>query len=507
MQYHHGGRGHDHRPGRRVLPDPIPVKLAGRPGLDRPAWPADQEVAVSDRHFFNGRLPVPRSRHSDGAASHLFGGVAQRLMTSRQVRQNIISLVGLIDAPVLNQAGDEVGRLADLVAQVHGNTDPYPALTGIVVRVGRRRAFLDASAIDKVERRSVTLRTARMDLREFQRREGEVLLLRDILDHQLVDTDEVQVIRAADLYLAQVGDQVRLVGVDVSLQTLLRRLGPKRFRWHPTPDRVIDWAAVESFGEDSPEEPAAMKLRTPSSALRRLRPAELADVLEGLGRSGRKELLASLDHDLAADALEEMEPDELTALLREMEPTQAAELVARMEPDEAVDALRDLPGAEQAQLLAHMPEATQRELARLLGYPEDEAGGVMTTVLATATPEETVAAVRKRLRKLAKHQTEIDSVAVVDAKGRVIGDVSAFDLLVNDGEKPLSDLIDPGDPPVTLRTDADIDTVATEMVESRRSSLLVVDDKGRPLGRILSDDVLDALVPGHGRLHFPRLLR
>jgi CBS domain-containing protein len=490
-----------------MLPVPIPSTLAGRPRVDHPAWPVDQEVAVSNRHFFNGRRPGPRSRNGDGAASHLFGNYSQRLMTSRQVRQNIVSLVGLIDAPVLNQSGEEVGRLVDMVAQVHGNTDAYPALTGIVVRVGRRRAFLDASAIDRVERRSVILRTARMDLREFQRREGEVLLHRDILDHQLVDTDEVQVIRPADLYLAQVGDRVRLVGVDVSLQTLLRRLGPKRFRWHPTPDRVIDWAAIESFGADSPEAPAAVRLREPHSALHRLRPAELADVLEELERPGRKELLASLDHDLAADVLEEMQPDELTALLREMEPAQAAELVARMEPDEAVDALRDLPGAEQAQLLARMPADTERELARLLGYPEDEAGGVMTTVLATATPDETVAAVRKRLRKLAKHQTEIDSVAVVDAKRRVIGDVSAFDLLVNDGDKLLSDLIDPDNPPVTLRPDADLDVVATEMVESRRSSLLVVDGQGRPLGRILSDDVLDALVPGHGRLHFPRLLR
>ena len=461
---------------------------------------------MSDWHFFSGRLPGPRSRNGNGGP-HLFAGHSQRLMTSRLVRQNIISLVGLIGCPVLNQSGEEVGRLVDLVAQVHGGSDAYPALTGIVVRVGRRQAFLDAAAIDHVDRRSVTLRTARLDLREFQRRDGEVLLHRDILDHQLVDTDEVQVIRAADLYLAQVGGQVRLVGVDVSLQTLLRRLGPKRFRWHPTPDRVIDWAAVESFGADSPEDPAAMKLRAPHSALRRLRPAELADVLEELGRPGRKELLASLDHDLAADVLEEMEPHELTALLREMEPAQAAELVARMEPDEAVNALRDLPADEQAHLLARMPAATQRELARLLGYPEDEAGGVMTTVLCCASPEETVAEVRKRLRKLAKHQTEIDSVAVVNAKGRLIGDVSAFDLLVNDGEKPLSDLIDPDNPPVTLRPDAGMDMVATEMVESRRSSLLVVDDKGKPLGRILSDDVLDALVPGHGRLHFTRLLQ
>jgi CBS domain-containing protein len=461
---------------------------------------------VSDRRFFS-RPPAAarRARNgNDGAPGHLFGAYSQRLMTSRQVRQNIISLVGLVGAPVLNQSGEEVGHLVDLVARVH-NGDDYPAVTGIVVRVGRRRAYLDAAAIHHIDRRSVTLRTARLDLREFHRRESEVLLARDILDHQLVDTDEVQVIRAADLYLAQVGDKVRLVGVDVSIQTLLRRLGPKRFRWHPTPDRVIDWAAVESFGEDSPEEPAAMKLRTPSSALRRLRPAELADVLEGLGRPGRQELLASLDHDLAADALEEMELDELAALLREMEPAKAADLVARMEPDEAAEALRELPKDEQTQLLAQMPSATQRELARLLGYPADEAGGVMTTVLALAKPEETVEEVRKRLVKLAKHETEIDSVAVLDAEGRVVGDVSAFDLLINKASKQLANIIDPENPPVTLRPDADLDEVATEMVESRRSSLLVVDDDGKPLGRILSDDILDALVPGHGRLHFPRL--
>jgi CBS domain-containing protein len=463
---------------------------------------------VSDRHFLSRPRGAARRAQDghDGAAAHLFGGVSQRLMTSRQVRQNIISLVGLDGCPVLNHLGDEVGHLVDVVARVGGGED-YPAVTGIVVRVGRRRAYLDAAAIDRVDRRSVTLRTARMDLREFQRREGEVLLSRDILDHQLVDTEQIQVIRAADLYLAQVGDQVRLVGVDVSLQTLLRRLGPKRFRWHPTPDRVIDWASIESFGEDSPEEPAAVKLRAPNAALRRLRPAELADVLEALGRPGRKELLASLDHDLAADALEEMEPDELTALLREMEPAQAADLVARMEPDEAAEALRELPTDEQAQLLARMPPATQRELARLLGYPADEAGGVMTTVIACASPGETVEEVRKRLVKLAKHQTEIDSVAVLDAEGRVIGDVSAFDLLVNKAGKALADVIDPENPPVTLRPDADLDTVATEMVESRRSSLLVVDDEGKPLGRILADDILDALVPGHGRLHFPRLLQ
>jgi CBS domain-containing protein len=463
---------------------------------------------VTDRRFLASRaFSPPRSREGrNGTLNHRFGGYTQRLSMLRQVRQDIISLAGLTGRPVLNQSGEEVGHLVDLVARVH-NGDPYPPITGMVIRIGRRRAYLDASAIVKIERKSVTLRTARFDLREFQRREGEVLLARDILDHQLVDTDEVQVIRAADLYLAQVGDQVRLVGVDVSLQTLLRRLGPKRFRWRPTPDRVIDWAAIESFGADSPEVPAAVKLRTSHSNLRHLRPSELADVLEGLGRPGRRELLASLDNELAADALEEMESDELTALLREVEPAQAADLLAKMEPDEAAEALRCLPGDEQTQLLARMPVVTQRELARLLGYPGDEAGGVMTTVLACARPEETVEEVRRRLADQAQHQTEIDSVAVLDADGRLAGDISAFDLLVSAGGTRMTGLIDPDDPPVTLRPDDSVDQVATALIESRRSSLLVVDDDGRPLGRILADDVLDALVPGPGRLHFPRLLQ
>lgn len=459
---------------------------------------------MSDRHIFDGRrLPSPLPLRRGGGA---FGRSAQRLTATRQVRQNIISLAGLVGRPVLNQAGDEVGHLVDLVAKVHGGDD-YPAVTGIVVRVGRRRTFLDASAVDRVERRSVTLRSARMDLREFQRREGEVLLARDILDHQLVDTDEVQVIRAADLYLAQVGDRVRLVGVDVGLHSLIRRLGPWRWRWRPTPDRVIDWAAIESFGAEAGTAPAAVRLRTSHAALRRLRPAELADVLEGLGRPGRREVLASLDHEVAADALEEMEQEELTTLLREMDPAQAARLVAEMEPDEAVDALRGLPADEQGRLLAQMPQQTQRELARLLGYPGDEAGGFMTTVLARAGPEETVAQVRGRLAEQLEHRTEIDSVAVLDAEGRLIGDIPTFDLLVSDGAARLADLLDPEVPPIALRPDDDIQTVATQMVESRRTSLLVLDEDGRPLGRILSDDVLDALMPEQGRLHFLRFLQ
>ena len=151
---------------------------------------------MSDRFFLNHRDPARRRRRDHTPLARLMQP-SERTITSRQLRQDIVSLAGLIGRPVLNQAGDEVGRVADLLAKVHGG-ETYPLVTGLVMRVGRRRAFLDASAIDRLHRRSVTLRTARLDLREFQRRDGEVELARDILDHQLVDTDEIQVIRAAD---------------------------------------------------------------------------------------------------------------------------------------------------------------------------------------------------------------------------------------------------------------------------------------------------------------------
>jgi len=425
---------------------------------------------------------------------------SRRILATRAVRDAIVSLAGLVGRPVRNQAGAEIGRLVDVVVRMT-EAEQYPPVTGLVVKVGRRVAFIDGSVIERLSHGEIVLRSARLDLRDFERREGEVTLARDVLDHQLVDVDGVQVVRASDLYLAEALGGIRLVGVDVSLQSLVRRLGPARWRTRPTPEKVIDWAAIQPFGDSVRE----VRLRTSHGGLRRLRPGELADLLEDLGRPARQELLAALEPEVAADALEEMEPDELGALLREAEPEKAAALVASMEPDEAVDALRELPRDDREELLEHMPEHTASHLEELLGYPGDQAGGFMTTVLALARPDEQVNAVARRLAELSDHRSEVDAVAVVDEDGRLLGDLTLFDLVVARPDATLGELL--GDEhPVTVRPDAAVDEVAAQLAESRRSSLLVVDEEYRPMGRILADDVVDALM-GRGRLHFPRLLQ
>ncbi|MGW1287457.1 CBS domain-containing protein, partial [Streptomyces sp. NPDC002586] len=150
------------------------------------------------------------------------------------------------------------------------------------------------------------------------------------------------------------------------------------------------------------------------------------------------------------------------------------------------------------------------ELRRLLAHREGTAGGAMTTLLITAGRDETVAQVRARLAEQAEHRTEIDAVAVVDEQGRLVTDIALFDLAVAEDTTPVADLVawrTQFGPPVTVRPDTALTAAADELVAARASSLLVVDDTDRPLGRILADDLLDNLLPERGRLHFRRFLQ
>jgi CBS domain-containing protein len=426
---------------------------------------------------------------------------SERLTTLRHVQSVLVSLAGLIGRPVLNQAGDEIGRVVDVVVRRDGD-QLYPPVTGLVVRVGRRRAWLPIEVVEEFRRDLIRLRTARVDLRDFTRRHGETELARDVVDHQLIDSDGARVVRASDLYVARVAGVVQLVGVDVGFGSIVRRLGPARYRVRATPEKVIDWACITSFG--SQRGPGGA-LQASERGLQRLRPGELADLLEDLGRAQRQELLAQLSPERAADALEEMQLEELVALLRESGTADAAELLGRMEPDEAADGLRELSTGEREKLMAAMPTEARERVALLLGYGERTAGGVMTTLLMVATRTETIVQVRERLRAHRGHGEDLAGIVVVDDEGRLLDDVTMTELFLADPGLTVHELIGPPWP-VTVTPQTNLAQIAERLVESRHSSVVVVDEQQRPVGRILADDVLDVLLPDRARFRFPRWL-
>ena len=428
----------------------------------------------------------------------------QRLLAVRSVRDSLISLAGLVGSPVRNPTGDPIGRVADVVARWDG-TEAYPAVTGLVVKIGGRRAFVSMDQVRSVSRAGVEMQSARLDLLEFARREGEVLLATDVLDHQLVDVDGVQVIRSADLYLAwtpgSAGQVLRLVGVDVSGQTLLRRLGPKRWRTVPTPERVIDWATIRPFGSEVP----TVALTASLDEVRRLRPGELADLLEDLGRDARQEPWpASSPRPRRTRSRRWIQKSSAPCFARHLWKTPPPSSRV-MEPDEAVDALRDLEEDARDEILEHMDPEQRELLDELLDYEEDRAGGFMTTQLVVASPDEAVRQVRRRLRKDRRHAGDIDGIVVVDSDGLSIGDIPLFEFAIATNDSPVAGLLPEGEA-VSVPVDAGITEVAERLVDTRRSSVVVVDGQNRPVGRILADDLVDALMPERGRRRFPRFL-
>lgn len=403
----------------------------------------------------------------------------------------------LVGRAVENAAGDEIGRVVDLVVRETGDAG-YPKIAGLLLKVGRRRSFVEGDQIERLDGERVRLVSARLVLDEFVRRPGEVLLVADVLDHQLVDVGGVRVVRAADLYLAPLSGAWHLVAVDVGLGALVRRMRPSRggrARTRVKPDRVLDWAAVQPLTGPSD---GPLRLRGPAAELHTLRPGQLADLLAELGREERSVLLEQLADEAAADALEEAEPEHVVALLHELAPERATAVLSVMEPDEAVEALRDLDPEDREVLLAGMNAEVADQLHQLLAYRPDTAGGVMTTTIVTVDQSTSVDDVRALLRDEVSHGGEVDAVIVIDDDGVLVDDVTAFELLVAWPEQTMSDLC--GAPfPVAVAVDAPLEETIEQFIEVRGASIVVVDDANRPLGRIHADDLVDALFRRKGR--------
>jgi len=402
----------------------------------------------------------------------------------------LVSVAALVGRPVRAQDGSLVGRLADVVVRAEA---VHPRVAGFVVRIGHRSCWLHAEDVAGVEQGRIELANSRFDLVDVQRRSGEIQLVADVIDHQLLDVSGVRVVRASDLYLGRTLGQWHLVGADVSWKTFVRRALPGRPKRTPTPGQVLDWAVVHSLAVSE----GSFRLNRTQEGLRLLNPGELADLLDDLGRSERRELLQHLDLDSAADTLEVLDDDDAVALLRDGTPERAAAILSHMELDEAVDALRDLDTDEREQILASMAPRPLGALRSLLAYDEDTAGGIMTSDLITIPIDASAGRAISEITAARSRPDQVGFVVVIDGEGHPVGEISAAQLLGVHPELPVAQVI--STPPATIAADAGMDEVVEAVVDHRGSGLLVVDELGMPLGRILADDLIDVLAREHDR--------
>jgi CBS domain-containing protein/sporulation protein YlmC with PRC-barrel domain len=412
-------------------------------------------------------------------------GRGNLVITRKSVRDSLVSVAALIGCQVQDPNGKSIGKLVDIVVR-HGE-ETYPPVSGLIVKVANRKSFINGARISKLTQKEITLSSTRINLENYQRRPGESLLDADVLDHQIVDVDGLQVVRSSDLYLAPLDKEIRVVGVDISFVSFLRRLFPGSIARRPTPEHVLDWAMVASLTDST----GVVRTSSSKSALSQLRPADIADLIEDLAGREQGALIEMLDPDLAADALEEMEDDELESLLRGLPAERSAQLLARMEPDESAEVLRDLDEEHRESILSAMEKGIAKQLRVLVSFDEDLAGGIMTTHLLIVKETDTVASALKLLVEN-KERDSSDGVVVVDAKGQLIDHIQTVELIAAKSTSIVLDLV--AKPfPTSVQIDTPIAEVVEEFSNNRGSSIIVVDEKNKPIGRILSDDLVDAL--------------
>ncbi|MGO8883101.1 MAG: magnesium transporter MgtE N-terminal domain-containing protein [Streptosporangiaceae bacterium] len=399
-----------------------------------------------------------------------------------------LHLSELLRRPITDKGGESIGRVSDVIVRLRGAE--LPLVTGLVASVGGgREVYVPIEQVSSFDGEVLKLTSAKLDLRQFERREGEVLLRADVLGHRLIDVETAQLIKAADLELIQQGSDWVLAGVDT------HRRGRRLFgRSAADTERHTyrEWGKFEPLiGHTS-----SALLRGPFGRIRRLKPAQIADLLEEASKEEETEILGQVhaDPELEADVFEELDEDLATRLLGARTDAEIAEVLSRMRADDAADAISELPQRRRQPVLDLLPPGQRTKVLTLMGFNPTSAGGLMGVDF-VALPGESL--VRDALDLVARSDNlqpeALTSVHALDERGRLCGVARLVALVQADQFTKLSDIYD--DDPVRVGADTDVVDVAVLMSDYNLITIPVVDEQRKMMGVITVDDVLEATLP------------
>lgn len=407
----------------------------------------------------------------------------------------------ILGRSIFDAEGEKIAVIKDVM--VRYGEEEYPPVVGLVARYRRRNFFMPRESLSKLSKNGAKMNSGVLDLRPFMRREGEVLLAKDVLDNQLIDVDGKRVVRVNDVQIIEVAGEWRVSGADVSLQGFLRRLMPTGFYGNNRPVEVIDWADVGYLATD--KKSVAVKLKSSKDKLSRLHPVEIAQLAETLSPIHRTEIVESLDNETAAETLEEMSTENQARILEDMDEERAADILEEMSPDDAVDVLGEMDEDKAHELFNLMEGEERADVAELLPYENDTAGGLMTTEFITFPKDLTVSQAIARLREMAETPAMIYYLYVVEKEDswKLEGLISLRSLILADPTLPLAEVMREQ---FQFAHPNDLaEQVARTIAEYNLLALPVVDDEGDIAGIVTVDDAMEILLPKNLNKSLPRL--
>lgn len=417
----------------------------------------------------------------------------------------MIYLSNLLNQKVWDAFGHIVGQVEDFL--VSHTDQAMPPIDAILLKNPKSDVRLVDGAHIATLWPSITLNVNMRELKAYKPHGHELHLKERVLDQQIVDTEGKRLVRVNDVVIARKNQQYLVTGVDTGMRGLLRRLGldvpskffAKLFKIKLT-SQIIAWEDVASIEHDDP-----LRLKVSQERLVQMEPVDIAAILDSLDHHTSKAILQGFDDELLADTLEQSSFEVQQAVLAAMEPERAADVLEVMDPDEAADLLADLDDEQSEQLLSLMTDEDEEEMRRLLAYPEDTAGGIMTTEFAWVPTEYTVEMALNHLRtsEEAKEDEFMYYLYILDSNERLEGVVSLRDLVTAPLDKPLEDWAD--DDVVHVEPHTHQNETAYLVAKYDLMAIPVIEpETHKMLGIVTVDDALDTVLPTAWKKRLPR---
>ncbi len=408
----------------------------------------------------------------------------------------------IIGRRVTDLDGLVVGKLKDVIVRPWADF-PHPLIEAVVVDEKEGQKTLPFSAVAALLAPVIPLKYRCDELPSFEPKNEDILLSRDVLDQQIIDTDGARVVRVNDVELTRVNGSIYVSNVDISWLGILRRLGMVAMAHllaSHMKQKGISWDDVELLRRDQ-----STQLRVSTEKLRELHPADLAEIVSDLNKLESGQLLDKLDVPHLADTLEEVEPEFQAELIEHMSDEKVADVLEEMEPDEAADLLGDMSKERKEGLLALMEKDEADDVRKLLAYPEDSAGGIMTTEYAAVRADLPAADAINALRGMADKVETMFYVYVTDEEDHLIGAFSLNTLIFARPGTPVKEFM--AKRVISVNLTDDQETVAQTVAKYDLVAIPVVDDLNRLHGIVTADDALDKVIPTAWKKRLPRFYR
>lgn len=426
----------------------------------------------------------------------------------RKTTEEFFYLSDILDRPVVDRTGEPLGRLLDIGL---AGGEVYPRAVTYYIKTGWFSPVplaVPAPAFAALPDRPLRLTVDTAAMQPTSRRlETEILLRREILDQQIVDTDGARVVRVNDIHLLSArGGEIYAVHVDIGFRGLIRRLGwsaslrfldalGKARRGLMVEDRFISWRYVVPLRSESL--PHDLRLNLNQTQLAGLHPAELAEIMEELDRFEGPAVLQALDVPTAARTLAELTPEMQRLLIEALDVKKAAHLIAAMPPDEEADLLEELPEPLRDRLIAALPAQDAATVTDLLTHEPDTAGSMMNPEICTIGPDRNIGQLLELLRGGPPEFLRAYLVAVIGEENRLMGVLTLPEILRAPPEAMVESVMERD--PYTVRPDESMKETAALFDRFNLLAAAVTGDDGRFEGVVTVDDVVAWLREGEDR--------